>query len=259
MNMAPAFGTADGGLSLHWLRIASGHADAVNMVDIVLVEDDVRLGALMSGYLVRHGYQVVHALTGEHAIEQIPALAPAVVLLDVTLPGIDGFAVCAAIRPHFRGLICMLSARTDDIDQVLGLELGADDYIGKPIEPRVLLARIRAHLRRDSDQRHGYAALQFGQLRIERDTREVTLQSQRVELTTAEFDLLICLAQSAGTVLSRDDLLRHLRGIGFDGLDRSIDARISRLRRKLGDFGEVPDRIKTIRGKGYLFNRAGWG
>jgi len=229
------------------------------MVDIVLVEDDARLGALVTGYLRRHGYAVVHELTGEAAIDCIPALAPSVVLLDVTLPGIDGFGVCAAIRPRFRGLICMLSARTDDIDQVLGLELGADDYIGKPIEPRVLLARIRAHLRRDSDQRQGHPALQFGQLRIERDTREVTLQSLRVELTTAEFDLLICLAESAGTILSRDDLLRHLRGIGFDGLDRSIDARISRLRRKLGDLGEVPDRIKTIRGKGYLFNRAGWG
>lgn len=152
----------------------------------------------------------------------------------------------------------MLTARTDDIDQVLGLELGADDYIGKPIEPRVLLARVRAHLRRDSSQRQTRPSLCFGQLRIERDTREVTLLGERVELTTAEFDLLLCLADSAGTILSRDDLLRDLRGIGFDGLDRSIDARISRLRRKLGDVGEVPDRIKTIRSKGYLFNRAGW-
>lgn len=228
------------------------------MVDIVLVEDDARLGALVSAYLVRHGYDVVHVLSGERAVERIPGLAPAVVLLDVTLPGIDGFAVCASIRPRFSGVICMLSARTDDIDQVLGLELGADDYIGKPIEPRVLLARIRAHLRRDTGQRRARPTLCFGQLRIERDTREVTLQSARIELTTAEFDLLLCLAESAGTILSRDDLLRDLRGIGFDGLDRSIDARISRLRRKLGDLSEVPERIKTIRSKGYLFNRAGW-
>lgn len=229
------------------------------MVDIVLVEDDERLGRLVSGYLRRHGYDVVHELSGESAVERIPGLDPAVVLLDVTLPGIDGFAVCASLRPRYPGVICMLSARTDDIDQVLGLELGADDYIGKPIEPRVLLARVRAHLRRDSGQRQAHPALCFGQLRIARDTREVTLQDERVELTTAEFDLLLCLAEGAGTILSRDDLLRDLRGIGFDGLDRSIDARISRLRRKLGDLGEVPDRIKTIRGKGYLFNRAGWG
>ncbi len=229
------------------------------MVDIVLVEDDPRLGTLMCNYLSRHGYDVVHEPTGEGAIAVIASFAPSVVLLDVTLPGMDGFAVCAAIRPRFSGVICMLSARTDDIDQVLGLELGADDYIGKPIDPRVLLARIRAHLRRDSEQRIGHSALCFGQLRIERDTREVMLGGARVELTTAEYDLLLCLADSAGTILSRDDLLRDLRGIGFDGLDRSIDARISRLRRKLGDLGEVPDRIKTIRGKGYLFNRAGWG
>lgn len=132
------------------------------MVDIVVVEDDERLGALVSGYLSRHGYDVVHQLSGESAVERIPGLDPAVVLLDVTLPGIDGFAVCAAIRPRFSGVICMLSARTDDIDQVLGLELGADDYIGKPIEPRVLLARVRAHLRRASSQRQTRPTLCFG-------------------------------------------------------------------------------------------------
>lgn len=229
------------------------------MVDVVLVEDDERLGALVVNYLGKHGYSVVHEIDGESAIGSICALSPALVLLDVSLPGMDGFAVCTAIRARYAGVICMLTARTEDIDHVLGLELGADDYIGKPIDPRVLLARIRAHLRRGQEQRHDQAALCFGQLRIERDTREVVLQEQRVDLSTAEFDLLLCLAESAGRILSRDDLLRHLRGISFDGADRSIDARVSRLRRKLGDLAEIPERIKTIRGKGYLFNRASWG
>ncbi|OUL09204.1 DNA-binding response regulator, partial [bacterium AM6] len=118
------------------------------MLDIVLVEDDARLGTMVSDYLKRHGYQVAHERCGQRAIARILSEKPALVLLDIGLPGQDGFEVCRQIRPHYDGIICVLSARTDNIDQVLGLELGADDYIGKPIEPRVLLARLRAHLRR---------------------------------------------------------------------------------------------------------------
>lgn len=217
---------------------------------------------LVASYLGKHGYSVVHQIDGESAISSVSVLLAALVLLDVTLPLIDGFAVCTAIRARYSGVICMLTAHTEDIDHVLGLESGADDYIGKPIEPRVLLARIRAHLRRGRDSRLVLSALCFGQLRIERDTREVLLHDRRVDLSTAEFDLLLCLAQlaqSAGSILSRDDLLRSVRGIPFDGIDRSIDARISRLRRKPGDLADVSDPIKTIRGKIYLFNRSGWG
>ncbi|ALN86610.1 winged helix-turn-helix domain-containing protein [Lysobacter capsici] len=228
------------------------------MTDILLIEDDERLGALVAHYLGKHGYRVAVEADGARAVQAILERAPALVLLDISLPGQDGFEICRAVRARYAGIICMLTARTDDIDQVLGLELGADDYIGKPIEPRVLLARLRAHLRRDSAARQGGDLLCFGQLRIDRGTREATLHARRIELTTAEFDLLVLLADRAGHILSRDDLLQSLRGINFDGLDRSIDARISRLRRKLGDLAEEPERIKTVRGKGYLFNRAAW-
>lgn len=203
------------------------------MLDIVLVEDDARLGTMVSDYLQRHGYQVAHERSGERAVARILADKPALVLLDVGLPDQDGFEVCRQIRPHYDGIICVLTARTDNIDQVLGLELGADDYIGKPIEPRVLLARLRAHLRRHRRVEPRDGSLRFGELSIDPSTRNVHLQSALLELTTAEFDLLFLLASNAGQILDRDALLRGLRGIAFDGLDRSIDARISRLRRKL--------------------------
>ena len=153
--------------------------------------------------------------------------------------------------------------RDEDLDQILGLELGADDYIAKPVQPRLLLARIKALLRRapttqDSDSENADGELAFGSFRISQATRSTHLGSESIELTTAEFDLLWLLASHAGSVLSRDDLLQQLRGIGFDGLDRSIDARISRLRRKLGDDPENPTRIKTVRGKGYLFSKHDW-
>ncbi|KAF1014130.1 MAG: Transcriptional regulatory protein RstA [Stenotrophomonas maltophilia] len=229
------------------------------MLDIVLVEDDARLGTMVAEYLQRHGYQVAHERSGERAIERILADPPALVLLDVGLPGQDGFEVCRRVRPHYDGIICLLTARTDNIDQVLGLELGADDYIGKPIEPRVLLARLRAHLRRHRREEPRDGALRFGELSIDPSTRNVHLQERLLDLTTAEFDLLHLLARNAGQILDRDALLRGLRGIAFDGLDRSIDARISRLRRKLGDNPEQPERIKTVRGRGYLFSRSAWG
>jgi two-component system OmpR family response regulator/two-component system response regulator RstA len=157
-------------------------------------------------------------------------------------------------------VILMLTARDEDFDQILGLELGADDYIAKPVQPRVLLARIKALLRRlpTPGEIDAGDSQVFGQFRISQATRTATLNSQSIDLTTAEFDLLWLLASHAGNVLSRDDLLQELRGIGFDGLDRSIDARISRLRKKLNDDPENPTRIKTVRGKGYLFSKHDW-
>ena len=162
----------------------------------------------------------------------------------------------------------MLTARDEDFDQIFGLELGADDYIAKPVQPRLLLARIKALLRRapatplnaagDAAGPPEPAEMSFGRFRISQATRSSQLGSDSIDLTTAEFDLLWLLARHAGNILSRDDLLQELRGIGFDGLDRSIDARISRLRRKLGDDPENPARIKTVRGKGYLFSKHDW-
>lgn len=229
---------------------------------ILLVEDDARLAELTAEYLSRNDLDVTIEGRGDKAEERIAAEQPDLVILDVMLPGKDGFEVCRAVRPHYHGVILMLTARDEDFDQILGLEMGADDYIAKPVQPRVLLARIKALLRRlPANGEAASAGAQekiFGQFRISQATRTASLAGQPIDLTTAEFDLLWLLASHAGNVLSRDDLLQELRGIGFDGLDRSIDARISRLRKKLNDDPENPTRIKTVRGKGYLFSKHDW-
>ncbi|MBM2885397.1 winged helix-turn-helix domain-containing protein [Chromobacterium amazonense] len=231
---------------------------------ILIVEDDARLAELIAAYLTKHGYQVSLHGRGDTAPAVILDARPDLVVLDVMLPGKEGFDVCRDVRPHYGGRILMMTARDEDVDEILGLELGADDYLAKPVEPRRLLARIRALLRRSGAQSEGGGvvvendSITFGQFRISQATREALLGDEQIELTTAEFDLLWLLATHAGQVLSRDDIMSELRGIGFDGLDRSIDARISRLRRKLGDNPDTPARIKTVRGKGYLFSRSDW-
>ncbi|MCK6391945.1 MAG: winged helix-turn-helix domain-containing protein [Azonexus sp.] len=228
---------------------------------ILLVEDDERLAELTAEYLSRNDLTVHIEPRGDVAESRILTEHPDLVILDVMLPGKDGFEVCRAVRSQYRGVILMLTARDEDFDQILGLELGADDYIAKPVQPRVLLARIKALLRRlptGGDATGDQESLVFGQFRISQATRTASLNGQSIDLTTAEFDLLWLLASHAGNVLSRDDLLQELRGIGFDGLDRSIDARISRLRKKLNDDPENPTRIKTVRSKGYLFSKHDW-
>ena len=231
---------------------------------ILLVEDDERLAKLTAEYLRKNGFEVTIEGRGDTAEARILKEDPDLVILDVMLPGKDGFEVCRAVRQQYKGVILMLTARDEDLDQILGLELGADDYIAKPVQPRLLLARIKALLRRaPGSGESGPSAdetdeLEFGNFRISQATRNAHLGEDIIDLTTAEFDLLWLLARHAGNILSRDDLLQELRGIGFDGLDRSIDARISRLRRKLGDDPENPTRIKTVRGKGYLFSKHDW-
>ena len=230
---------------------------------ILLIEDDQRLANLTAEYLRKNDFKVGIEERGDTAESRILNENPDLVILDIMLPGKDGFEVCRGVRSRYKGVILMLTARDEDLDQILGLELGADDYIAKPVQPRLLLARIKALLRRapttqDSDSENADDELAFGSFRISQATRSTHLGSESIELTTAEFDLLWLLASHAGSVLSRDDLLQQLRGIGFDGLDRSIDARISRLRRKLGDDPENPTRIKTVRGKGYLFSKHDW-
>ncbi|MQY51720.1 response regulator [Rhodocyclus tenuis] len=230
---------------------------------ILLVEDDERLAELTAEYLRKNDFEVGIEARGDTAEARILGERPELVVLDVMLPGKDGFEVCRAIRPHFAGVIVMLTARDEDFDQILGLELGADDYITKPAQPRLLLARIKALLRRapisgSATPSDVDAELAFGRFRISQATRTAHIGDDAIDLTTAEFDLIWLLAQHAGNILSRDDLLQQLRGIGFDGLDRSIDARISRLRKKLGDDPDNPKRIKTVRGKGYLFSKHDW-
>ena len=222
---------------------------------VLIVEDDERLASLTQEYLIRNGLEVGVESDGNRAIRRIIEDQPDMVVLDLMLPGADGLSVCREVRAQgFQQPILMLTARTADMDQVLGLEMGADDYVAKPVQPRVLLARIRALMRRsdkamdDLPQR-----LDFGELIIDNGARAVILNGETIEFTSAEYDLLWLLASNAGRILSREDIFERLRGIEYDGQDRSIDVRISRIRPKIGDDPENPRRIKTVRSKGYLF------
>ncbi|MCY0965137.1 response regulator [Parathalassolituus penaei] len=227
---------------------------------ILIVEDDERLAALTKDYLESNGLSVSIEGDGSRAIERIKSEQPDLVVLDLMLPGEDGLAVCRIVRPHYKGPILMLTARTEDLDQVLGLEMGADDYVAKPVRPRVLLARIRALLRRvreevvvDAEENSTDNRLSFGNLVVDNAMREAWLDGKGIELTSAEFDLLWLLCSSAGRVLTREEIFHQLRGIEYDGQDRSIDVRVSRIRPKVGDDPMNPRRIKTVRSKGYLF------
>ncbi|QRY82260.1 response regulator [Pseudomonas sp. PDNC002] len=224
---------------------------------ILIVEDDQRLAELTQDYLESNGLAVSIESHGARAVDRVLAERPDLVVLDLMLPGEDGLSICKRLRPDYDGPILMLTARTDDMDQVQGLEMGADDYVCKPVRPRVLLARIRALLRRsepaESVQAVGGKRLTFGKLVIDNAMREAWLDEQTIELTSAEFDLLWLLAANAGRILSREEIFNSLRGIEYDGQDRSIDVRISRIRPKIGDDPMHPRLIKTVRSKGYLF------
>lgn len=223
---------------------------------VLIIEDDERLAALTRDYLVSNGFHVTIEGDGARGVERILALQPDLVILDLMLPGEDGLSICRRVRGDYSGPILMLTARTDDMDQVLGLEMGADDYVPKPVQPRVLLARMRALLRRsDASETLGETRLAFDGLEIDSATREARLHGERIDLTSAEFDLLWLLASNAGRVLTREEIFSQLRGIRYDGQDRSIDVRVSRIRPKIGDDPNQPHRIKTVRSKGYLFVR----
>lgn len=220
---------------------------------LLLVEDDVRFATLVREYLAAAGFDVAWEERGDRAVERVLAERPDLVLLDIMLPGEDGLSVCRRLRPRFAGPILMLTARGEEIDEVLGLELGADDYVGKPVSPRLLLARVKALLRR-GDGASGDRVV-VGPLVVDATTREARLGGAALDLTTADFDLLLLLARSAGAPVSREDLVRALRGIAYDGVDRSVDVRISQLRRKLADADGATDWIKTVRGVGYQLAR----
>lgn len=229
--------------------------------NILIVEDDERLANLSKDYLENNGLNVGVIHDGKQAISHILRNQPDLVVLDLMLPGSDGLEVCREVRSEYHNPILMLTARTDDVDQVLGLEMGADDYVPKPVRPRVLLARIRALLRRNEGQnateshtdQECQGRLLFGDLMIDNGAREVRLKGEPVDLTSAEYDLLWLLASNAGKILSREEIFERLRGIEYDGQDRSIDVRVSRIRPKVGDDPMNPRRIKTVRSKGYLF------
>jgi len=229
--------------------------------NILIVEDDERLANLTKEYMESNGMHVELEMDGRRAVSRIIDEQPDLVVLDVMLPGMDGLNICREVRSKFHNPILMLTARTDDVDQVLGLEMGADDYVAKPVRPRILLARIRALLRRTENLSSNPAVnesnieerLQFSNLVIDHSAREVSLDEEHVDLTSAEFDLLWLLASNAGKILSREEIFEKLRGIEYDGQDRSIDVRVSRIRPKIGDDPMNPRRIKTVRSKGYLF------
>jgi DNA-binding response OmpR family regulator len=223
----------------------------------MLVEDDARLAELVTEYLSGYEFTVEQVARGDAAIECFKATAPDVIVLDLMLPGLDGMVVCRQIRELSEVPILILTAREDSYDEVSGLEQGADDFVNKPVQPRVLLARLRALMRRaQSKAAADVLVLEFGALRIFTSDRSVTWRGEQCVLSNTEYKLLLVLAESAGRVLSRDALLKKMRGIEFDGLDRSIDNCISKLRRKFDDANS--EKIKTVWGEGYLFSPSAW-
>ena len=228
---------------------------AARRLRILLVEDNARLAASIRDYLKQQGYDVVVEADGRAASNRFDRHEPDLVVLDLMLPGKDGLSVCRELRSRDDVPILILAARGEAVDQVLGLGLDAHDYVVKPVEPRVLLARIEALLRRVRGSHAGAAErrLEVGRLAIDRGRRAVSIDGRALELTTGDFDILWLLASQAGRVVTRDDILRVVRGIDYDGLDRSIDARICRLRRKLAEAGGAESMIKTVRLRGYLF------
>ena len=224
----------------------------------LLIDDDARLGALVTEYLGRHEIDVTVAADGERGLSVLRKGRFDVVLLDVMLPGADGFEVCRRLRaaPELATVpVIMLTARGDDVDKIVGLELGADDYLAKPFNPRELLARIHAVLRRGRAVTTRRDRLRVGRLEIDFDAREVTVAGRRPALTAYEFELLAALARAAGRVLSRDQLLDALKGAAYETFDRSIDVHISKLRAKLETNAKEPRYIKTVRGAGYVLSR----
>lgn len=228
------------------------------MYRVMLVEDDARLAELVTEYLSGYEFAVDLVTRGDQALERFKTLSPDVVVLDLMLPGLDGMVVCRQIRELSEVPILILTAREDSYDEVSGLEQGADDFVNKPVQPRVLLARLRALMRRTAQTKGGVDSrvLQFGALRIVTTDRSVVWRGEPCVLSNTEYKLLLVLAEAAGRVLSRDALLKKMRGIEFDGLDRSIDNCISKLRRKFDD--AESEKIKTVWGEGYLFSPSAW-
>ena len=219
---------------------------------VLVIDDDERLNALLTRYMDRFGFSVRSAIDPKAALRSLKLDPPDIVILDIMLPEMDGFAVCRKVRETSCVPIIMLTARGEVMDRIVGLELGADDYLAKPFEPRELVARMQAVLRRG--QRHESAdRLRIGALEVDWSTRTVLLQGQDLSVTTAEFELLGLLVRNPGKVLSRERILDGTRGIDWESFDRSVDVLVSRVRQKLGDDSKHPSFIRTVRGAGYVF------
>lgn len=237
------------------------------MNKIVFVEDDPEVGSLIAAYLNKHDMDVIVEPRGDRAEEVVLREDPDLVLLDIMLPGKDGMTICRDLRAQWQGPIVLLTSLDSDMNHILSLEMGASDYILKTTPPAVLLARLRLHLRQHVAVVPGengapaltpHKAIRFGTLAIDPVNRQVLLSGENIALSTADFDLLWELATHAGQIMDRDALLKNLRGVSYDGMDRSVDVAISRLRKKLLDSATEPYRIKTVRNKGYLFAPHAW-
>jgi len=229
------------------------------MQTILLVEDDDRLSQLIAQFLSQNNFMVDVLQQGDVVVDYVTTSPPDLILLDVMLPQLDGFSILRQLRDFYAKPVLFLTAKDSDFDHVKGLEIGADDYIIKPIEPHVLLARINSALRRVTPSSVSlHQKLQFGKLSIDKDTRSITLAQETIELTSHEFELLWLLANQAGEIQSRDFIHQQMLGREYDGFDRSVDVRISRLRKKLNDDLKNPTRIITVWGKGYVFCSTAW-
>jgi DNA-binding response OmpR family regulator len=213
---------------------------------VLLVEDEPSVGELVRGYLARDGWTVIWVRSGEEALVELDRHPVRIVILDIGLPGIDGFEVCRRLRSRSRVPILMLTARDEEPDRIIGLEIGADDYLMKPFSPRELVARMKAILRRAEPQ-VDYDLLELGDVSLDRGTHDVTIDGRPVELTAKEFELLAYFLANPGAVLSRDVLLDRVWGVSYPGGTRTVDVHVAQLRRKLGR----PELIRTLRGSGY--------
>ena len=223
---------------------------------ILLVEDDARLADMLVEYLGQAGFGVTVASLGATALEKLSDAAYDAVVLDLMLPDMDGLNVCRQLRAKYDTPVLMLTARGDAVDRIVGLELGADDYLPKPFEPRELVARLRAIMRRRVRGAADEKSLRFGRLELDTAARAVRLDGKPCELTGYQFDLLVALAKNAGRVLSREVLMDLVKGEEFESFDRSIDVHISRIRAVIEDNPKKPRRIITVRAAGYVFAKA---
>jgi two-component system phosphate regulon response regulator OmpR len=223
---------------------------------VLIVDDDTRLSAMLAEYLAGNGFAVHTMATAAAGLADLRRRPPDAVILDVMLPDLDGFETCRRIRAFTDVPILMLTAKGEETDRIVGLELGADDYLPKPFNPRELLARLRAVLRRRSAGRHGaQRLLRFGRLEIDPGSRAVSVDGRVCTMTSYQFDLLVALAENAGRVLSREQLMELVRGEELEAFDRSIDVHVSRIRSAIEDDPKHPRRVITVRGLGYVFAR----
>lgn len=226
---------------------------------LLIIDDDVRLSQMLVDYLGAVGYQISCAPTGKAGLQLAKQQNWSLIILDLMLPDADGLDLCRELRSHSQTAaipILMLTARGDATDRIIGLELGADDYLPKPFEPRELKARIKAILRRGLRTQAHLPTLQFGRLEIDREARDIRLDGHSREVTSYQFDLLVAMAERAGRVLSREQLMDLVKGEALEAFDRSIDVHISRLRAAIEDNPKQPRRIITLRGAGYIFARS---